>query len=105
MAPEPVVAASSSSARPSLARAVSAWLGGNRLGLVVMALVVGAGAGLGAALNVHDNAAQAATHTRPPRRPVSRALSSPLVLPTIHVSPDTSTPLSRYGSSQPRGTV
>ena len=31
-------------------RTVSAWLGGNRLGLVVMALVVGAGAGLGAAL-------------------------------------------------------
>jgi len=31
-------------------QSVSAWLGGNRLGLVVMALVVGAGAGLGAAL-------------------------------------------------------
>jgi hypothetical protein len=29
---------------------ISAWLGGNRLGLVVMALVVGAGGGLGAAL-------------------------------------------------------
>jgi CIC family chloride channel protein len=36
--------------RSSLARLMSAWLGGNRLGLVVMALVVGAGAGLGAAL-------------------------------------------------------
>ncbi len=35
--------------RASLTRTASAWLGGNRLGLVVMALVVGAGAGLGAA--------------------------------------------------------
>lgn len=29
-------------------RVVSTWLGGSRLGLVVMALLVGAGAGLGA---------------------------------------------------------
>ena len=36
--------------RPSLIRAVSAWLGGNRLGLAVIALIVGAGAGLGAAV-------------------------------------------------------
>ena len=35
---------------PSLIRLVSAWLGGNRLGLAVMALIVGAGAGLGAAV-------------------------------------------------------
>jgi chloride channel protein, CIC family len=49
MAAGPVVAAESSPIR-SPVRAVSAWLGGNRLGLVVMALVVGAGAGLGAAL-------------------------------------------------------
>jgi chloride channel protein, CIC family len=34
----------------SVIRAVATWLGGNRLGLVAMALVVGAGAGLGAAL-------------------------------------------------------
>ncbi len=33
-----------------LVRSASAWLGGARLGLVVMALVVGAGAGLGAAV-------------------------------------------------------
>ncbi|MGO9891499.1 MAG: chloride channel protein [Solirubrobacteraceae bacterium] len=36
--------------RPSLIRSVSAWLGGDRLGLAVMALLVGAGAGLGAAV-------------------------------------------------------
>ena len=36
--------------RPSLIRSVSAWLGGNRLGLAVIALIVGAGAGLGAAV-------------------------------------------------------
>jgi chloride channel protein, CIC family len=36
--------------RPSLLGSVSAWLGGNRLGLAVMALIVGAGAGLGAAV-------------------------------------------------------
>ncbi len=36
--------------RPSIVGAVSAWLGSNRLGLVVMALVVGAGAGLSAAV-------------------------------------------------------
>ncbi len=37
-------------ARPGPIRAVSAWLGGrSRLGLVVMALIVGAGAGIGAA--------------------------------------------------------
>ena len=34
----------------SLIRSVSAWLGGKRLGLAVMALIVGAGAGLGAAV-------------------------------------------------------
>ena len=33
----------------SVARAAASWLGSNRMGLVVMALVVGAGAGLGAA--------------------------------------------------------
>jgi len=38
-----------SPARQPLTRAASSWLGSNRLGLVVMALVVGAGAGLGAA--------------------------------------------------------
>src|SRR5947209_2173505 len=37
-------------ARPPLVRTVSSWLGSNRLGLVVMALIVGAGAGLGAAV-------------------------------------------------------
>jgi len=36
--------------RRSLSRSVSAWLGGARLGLAVMALLVGAGAGLGAAV-------------------------------------------------------
>ncbi len=36
--------------RSSALGTVSAWLGGNRLGLVVMALVVGAGAGVGAAV-------------------------------------------------------
>jgi CIC family chloride channel protein len=36
-------------ARPSVIRTASSWLGSNRMGLVVMALVVGAGAGLGAA--------------------------------------------------------
>ena len=36
--------------RGSLIGSVSAWLGGKRLGLAVMALVVGAGAGLGAAV-------------------------------------------------------
>ncbi len=50
MAGEPVVSAQASLSRPAVVRTVSAWLGGNRLGLVVMALVVGAGAGLGAAL-------------------------------------------------------
>ena len=35
-------------ARRPLVRAASSWLGSNRMGLVVMALVVGAGAGLGA---------------------------------------------------------
>jgi CIC family chloride channel protein len=49
MAAEPEVAVESSPVR-SLARVVSRRLAGNRLGLVVMALVVGAGAGLGAAL-------------------------------------------------------
>jgi chloride channel protein, CIC family len=49
MGAEPV-ASTSSALRPSAVRTVSTWLGGNRLGLVVMALAVGAGAGLGAAL-------------------------------------------------------
>jgi CIC family chloride channel protein len=35
--------------RSQIYRAVTTWLGSNRMGLVVMALVVGAGAGLGAA--------------------------------------------------------
>jgi CIC family chloride channel protein len=50
MAAEPAVSTQSSPKRPSVVQMVSAWLGGNRLGLVVMALVVGAGAGLGAAV-------------------------------------------------------
>jgi CIC family chloride channel protein len=50
MAAERVLATPSSPQRRSVVRMASAWLGGNRLGLVVMALVVGAGAGLGAAL-------------------------------------------------------
>ena len=50
MTTEPVVAASSSPTRPSPVHTMTAWLGGNRLGLAVMALVVGAGAGLGAAV-------------------------------------------------------
>src|ERR1700744_423871 len=49
MKSERVVAAECGQDR-SPVRLVSTWLGGNRLGLVVMALVVGAGAGLGAAL-------------------------------------------------------
>ena len=43
-APVPVLS------RASLIGSVSAWLGGNRLGLAVIALIVGAGAGLGAAV-------------------------------------------------------
>ncbi len=50
MTVEQVVGTRQGWSRQSAVRAVSAWLGGNRLGLVVMALVVGAGAGLGAAL-------------------------------------------------------
>ena len=50
MAAEPVVSTQSSRSSRSLVRTASAWLGGNRLGLAVMALVVGAGAGLGAVL-------------------------------------------------------
>jgi CIC family chloride channel protein len=38
-----------SPSRPRAFRAATSWLGSNRMGLVVMALVVGAGAGLGAA--------------------------------------------------------
>jgi chloride channel protein, CIC family len=38
-----------SPAPPPLVRAVSSWLGSNRMGMAVMALAVGAGAGLGAA--------------------------------------------------------
>jgi CIC family chloride channel protein len=38
-----------SSTRSRVIRVVASWLGSNRMGLVVMALVVGAGAGLGAA--------------------------------------------------------
>jgi CIC family chloride channel protein len=48
MSTEPLVGPRSS--RLSPVGSASAWLGGNRLGLAVMALVVGAGAGLGAAL-------------------------------------------------------
>ena len=44
------VAALPGLSEPSLIRSVSAWLGSNRLGLAVMALIVGAGAGLGAAV-------------------------------------------------------
>jgi CIC family chloride channel protein len=47
---ESVAAAAPVRSRPSLVRSVSAWLGGNRLGLAVMALLAGAGAGLGAAV-------------------------------------------------------
>ncbi len=50
MPSEPDGGTRSGQARPSLVQTASAWLGGNRLGLMVMALVVGAGAGLGAAL-------------------------------------------------------
>jgi len=50
MAAEPVVSTQSSPSHRSVVRTTAAWLGGNRLGLVVMAFVVGAGAGLGAAL-------------------------------------------------------
>ncbi len=50
MAAGPAVGTQSNRARRSVGRTASAWLGGNRLGLVVMALVVGTGAGLGAAL-------------------------------------------------------
>ena len=49
-AAESVAAAAPVLSRGSLFRSVSAWLGGKRLGLAVMALVVGAGAGLGAAV-------------------------------------------------------
>ena len=49
-AAESVVAAMPGLSWRSLIRSVSAWLGGNRLGLAVMALLVGAGAGLGAAV-------------------------------------------------------
>jgi len=47
---ESVAAAVPVLSRASLIRSVSAWLGGNRLGLAVIALIVGAGAGLGAAV-------------------------------------------------------
>ena len=47
---ESVAAAVPGLSRPSLIRSVSEWLGGNRLGLAVMAPLVGAGAGLGAAV-------------------------------------------------------
>ena len=50
MTTDPVVGEQSHEARPSPVRAVSAWLGGNRLGLATMAMGVGAGAGLGAAV-------------------------------------------------------
>jgi hypothetical protein len=38
MAVEPLVGAQSNPSRPSVVRTASAWLGGNRLGLAVMAL-------------------------------------------------------------------
>ena len=47
---EPASPQGPSPVRTSPIRAVTTWLGANRLGLVAMALVVGAGAGLGAAL-------------------------------------------------------
>ena len=50
MTSEPELTARSGPPRPSIVGTVSAWLGSNRLGLVVMALVVGAGAALGAAV-------------------------------------------------------
>lgn len=50
MATEPMIGTQSIPPRRSVVQTASAWLGGDRLGLVVMALVVGAGAGLGAAL-------------------------------------------------------
>ena len=50
MAAQPTVGTQPSLSRHSVVRTLSAWLGGNRPALVVMALVVGAGAGLGAAL-------------------------------------------------------
>ncbi|HEX4011826.1 MAG TPA: hypothetical protein VHX62_17525 [Solirubrobacteraceae bacterium] len=46
---EPAAATSTPRLRPGAVRAASSWLASNRMGLVVMALVVGAGAGLGAA--------------------------------------------------------
>ncbi len=46
---DPGVPETASPARPTVLRATSSWLGSNRMGLVVMALVVGAGAGFGAA--------------------------------------------------------
>ena len=50
MAADSAVGTQSSPSRRAVVRTASAWLGGTRLGLVVMALVVGAGAGLGAAV-------------------------------------------------------
>ncbi len=47
---ESVAAVPGPTGRSRMLRAVSGWLGGGRLGLAVMALVVGAGAGLGAAV-------------------------------------------------------
>jgi chloride channel protein, CIC family len=46
---ESVAVTGGGESRPGAIRTASSWLGSNRLGLVVMALVVGAGAGLGAA--------------------------------------------------------
>ncbi len=46
---DPGILDTTSPARPTALRATFSWLGSNRMGLVVMALIVGAGAGFGAA--------------------------------------------------------
>ncbi len=46
---EPGIPETASPGRPSVLRATASWLGSTRMGLVVMALLVGAGAGFGAA--------------------------------------------------------
>ena len=48
----------------SRGRALSTWLGGSRLGLVVMALLVGVGAGLGADYQLPDLPANSADLAR-----------------------------------------
>ncbi|MGA9857324.1 MAG: chloride channel protein [Solirubrobacteraceae bacterium] len=46
---DPGIPEIASPSRPSAVRALTSWLGSSRMGLVVMALIVGAGAGFGAA--------------------------------------------------------